>query len=436
MHPSARKLALAAVAATSTATALAVALPGAAHAADPAPSTPAPPTPAALTALQPALDAVVARNVPGSAVGAVADVRGAEGAWAGSAGWADLDAGSRAQSTDLFRGASNTKPMVSVLALQEVEAGRWSLQTPVAQVLPGLLPAPYGKVTLAQLLSHTSGMPDFDEAYAAESPDMASLLKVVSRPRTNPELVAKALTQKWQFTPGTKFAYSNTNYVVVGMMLEKATGQQLAQLLAKRVFAPAGMTHTTYASTPAWPARHLTEYAIADKPYALNTFQPSFFGPAGAVVTTAKDLSAFYRSLVTGKLLKPATVLTMAKPPVAGSTYGLGLLALGDPCPGPDGKPGVALGHTGASLGTMSYAFTSPDGTRQVVLAYNGRDYTKDSTTFNDFLIAALQATCPTKAAPAPAKPAKPANPPSSAPPSTGLGDRAFPAPDVVGWRP
>jgi CubicO group peptidase (beta-lactamase class C family) len=112
----------------------------------------------------------------------------------------------------------------------------------VAQVLPGLLPAPYGKVTLAQLLSHTSGMPDFDEAYAAESPDMASLLKVVSRPRTNPELVAKALTQKWQFTPGTKFAYSNTNYVVVGMMLEKATGQQLAQLLAKRVFAPAGMT--------------------------------------------------------------------------------------------------------------------------------------------------------------------------------------------------
>jgi D-alanyl-D-alanine carboxypeptidase len=154
------------------------------------------------------------------------------------------------------------------------------------------------------------------------------------------------------------------------------------------------------------------------------------------VVTTAKDLSAFYRSLVTGKLLKPATVLTMAKPPVAGSTYGLGLLAVGDPCPGPDGKPGVALGHTGASLGTMSYAFTSPDGTRQVVLAYNGRDYTKDSTTFNDFLIAALQATCPTKAAPAPAKPAKPANPPSSAPPSTGLGDRAFPAPDVVGWRP
>jgi D-alanyl-D-alanine carboxypeptidase len=291
-------------------------------------------------------------------------------------------------------------------------------------------------VTLAQLLSHTSGMPDFDEAYAAESPDMASLLKVVSRPRTNPELVAKALTQKWQFTPGTKFAYSNTNYVVVGMMLEKATGQQLAQLLAKRVFAPAGMTHTTYASTPAWPARHLTEYAIADKPYALNTLPAQLLRPRRR---RGHDRQG------------PERVLPFAghrQAPQAGHGAHHGQAAGGGQHvrAGPPGgrgsvpragrEAGRGAGPHRASLGTMSYAFTSPDGTRQVVLAYNGRDYTKDSTTFNDFLIAALQATCPTKAAPAPAKPAKPANPPSSAPPSTGLGDRAFPAPDVVGWRP
>lgn len=442
MHRASRRLSLAAATAPFVATALVVATPGAALADESSPRPVAPQATATVDggtrgdqrapgfptkALQPALDAIVAPNVPGSGVGAVAEVRGVGGGWASSSGWADLAAGARAESTDLFRGASNTKPMVSVVALQEVEAGRWTLQTTVAEVLPGLLPQAYGKVTLGQLLSHTSGMPDFAVPYATEAGDFAGILRTISQPRSNRELVAKALREKWQFAPGTKFAYSNTNYVVVGMMLEKVTGQPLARTLEKRVFGPVGMTHTFYATTPAWPARHLTDYAIADKPYPLNTFQPSFFGPAGAVTTTAADLNAFYRALVTGKLLKPATVLTMAKPPVAGSTYGLGLMAVGDPCAGPDGKPGVALGHTGASFGTMSYAFTSPDGKRQVTLAYNGRDYAKDSATFNTFLVAALQATCTTKVLTAPANP-------SGAPAGMATqGEAAIPVPDIMG---
>lgn len=115
-------------------------------------------------ALQSALNAIVAPSSPGSAVGTVAQVRGAQGSWSGAAGWADLGAGRRAEANDQFRAASNTKPMVAVLAMQEVEAGRWRLDTRVNDVLPGLLPRGYGRVTLRQLLSHTSGIPDFDDA--------------------------------------------------------------------------------------------------------------------------------------------------------------------------------------------------------------------------------------------------------------------------------
>lgn len=385
------------------------------------PGTPAQP-PFDTTALQPALNDVVAPNIPGSAVGAVAEVRGATGRWASSAGWADLAAGTRAEATDQFRAASNTKPMVSVLALQEVESGRWTLQTRVEDVLPGLLPAGYGGVTLAQLLSHTSGMPDFDDAYVKGATDMASLIRIISTPRTNEALVKKALTQPWLFTPGTKWSYSNTNYVVVGMMLEQATGAPLGELLAARVFAPAGMTNTSYATVAFWPARHLTEYGIADKPYALNRFQPSMFGPAGAVTTTATDLSAFYRALVTGRLLTPKSVLTMATPVLPTTPYGLGLMATGDACTDKDGKQGILFGHTGATFGTMSFSFISPDGTRQVTLAYNGRDYVVDSQTFNTFLIAALQATCTTT----PLGPGTPsggaANAPATSPNTSGTG--------------
>ena len=455
---------------------LVVAAPGAAHAIDvappapapattaqpapsataqPAPSATAPPAPSSSTrpeappatptvegpgggsamlpfgieGLQQALDAIVAPNIPGSAVGAVAEVRGAMGTWTSSSGWADLETGARAESTDQFRAASNTKPMVSVLALQEVEAGRWTLQTTVDEVLPGLL-GDHGTVTLAQLLSHTSGLPDFDAAYAERATDIPALFAIISEPRTNKELVATALTQPWLFPPGTKFSYSNTNYVVVGMMLQKATGQKLRDLLSTRVFAPTGMRDTFYAASPTWPARHLTEYAVADKPYPLNTFDPTLFGPAGAVTTTARDLTLFYRALITGKLLKPATLQTMATPPLKGDTYGLGLLYAGDACPGPDGRQGVVVGHTGASFGTLSFAFTSPDGVRQVTLAFNGRDYLQDSQKFNDFLVAALAATCTTPfAAPLVPGPA----PTAGATAGTSAHDGAFPVPDVVG---
>lgn len=336
------------------------------------------------------------------AIAVVGAARGSHQWWQGASGVRSIDAARTARPGDTFRVGSITKTMIATLAMQQVQARRWKLTTRVGDVLPGLLPG-HELVTLEQLLSHRSGLPDYFGTLLAGAQTPDQLLTVLHRPYTDAQLVAVALKQPWLFRPGTDYSYSNTEYVVVGMMLEQATQRSVAHLLRNRIFVPAGMRSSTYPTRlPGFRWTHLSEYALFERPYNFDATNPSVFSSAGAVVSTAPDLDRFYRALFTGQLLPMNLVRNMATPRTvkAGDpAYGLGIYLVGDPCPGPKGQQQYLYGHDGATFGTLSTAFTSPDGKRQASVNFTGRDYLTaappTAKLANDFLIDAFSQTCP-----------------------------------------
>ncbi|WP_219108584.1 serine hydrolase, partial [Austwickia sp. TVS 96-490-7B] len=123
---------------------------------------------------------------------------------------------------------------------------RWKLDTTVESVLPGLLPGDYGKVTLKQLLSHTSGIPEYMASFIDDPGDSDAALKVTSKKHTPEELVKSARKLEWDTKPGAEHDYNNTNYVVAGMMVEKITGKKISTLLKERIFPTSGGMRSSY----------------------------------------------------------------------------------------------------------------------------------------------------------------------------------------------
>lgn len=332
------------------------------------------------------------------AIGVVGAFHGPSISWAAAAGVRSIDRAQPARTNDRIRIGSVTKSMVATLALQEVQRGRWRLSTTIDDVWPGLLPG-HGRVTVEELLSHRSGLPDYLPPLLAPATTPSQLVGLLSRHYTDSQLVRTALTQPWLFPPGTDFSYSNTNYVVVGMLLARTNHQQLQQLLTQRIFRPAHMTSARFPER-VWPrASSLSGYALFERPYNLDRTSPSLLSAAGSVVASASDLDRFYRALFTGRLLRPDLVRSMATPRSTKTlAYGLGIYAVGDPCPSSAGTPQALYGHDGATFGTLTLAFTSADGTRQASIAWTGRQYPQTPTasqTANQFLIDAFTATCP-----------------------------------------
>ncbi|MBW3085199.1 putative D-alanyl-D-alanine carboxypeptidase [Austwickia sp. TVS 96-490-7B] len=406
------------------------------------PRQPASKSPVAGT-FQKTLDTMVAPAAKGGAPGelgayvaAMGHFESPKGSWSGTAGVANLSTKRQPALTDQFRGASNLKPMVAVLALQEVEAGRWKLDTTVESVLPGLLPGDYGKVTLKQLLSHTSGIPEYMAGYIPNATDSKTILMVASKKYQPEELIKVARQLPWDTKPGEKHDYSNTNYVVAGMMVEKITGKKISTLLKERIFPTSGgMRSSYYSEKPEISGNHLTDYGFYQKKRVdFTPDHPSFLSHAGALVTTLADLESFFHALATGKLLKPETVDLMTQPIDEPGSYGMGLIRFTDRCAGKDGKEGVMIGHSGGTFGTSSFGMVSRDGTRRLSLVFTGRHHPEGPDTFKKFIWDAQRATCTGKAlpnpAPAPGKPTKPANPSATptAPSATASSPSATPS--------
>lgn len=324
-----------------------------------------------------ALDATLAQLVRDGAIGTTARVQTRTFTWSGAAGLRELGKGAPAGRQDRFLAASNTKVMVATLVLQEVQKGTWRLDQRVDEIIPGLFPQ-HPDVTFRQLLSHTSGIPNgTNELIASQltpTSTEADVIAAISRDYTPQQHLAVANAGVWT-TPG-QFVYSNVGYIALGVLLEAQNRRSLPDLLRERVFRPAGMAHTSFATDPIRRGPVLQEDAWQgpqDGWLELQTFDPDLFWAAGAVVTTAADLTAFTRALIGGRLISRALVDQMATPVAPGGPYGLGLYRIADPCP----KPGAApyfYGHDGASFGTTSIAFTSADGSRSFTAAATGRD--------------------------------------------------------------
>jgi D-alanyl-D-alanine carboxypeptidase len=282
---------------------------------------------------------------------------------------------------DVYPIGSTTKSYTAVLVMRLVEQGKIGLTDTVAEHLPGLLPDG-ARITVKELLSHTSGLPDFAEDPTVLAPYLRGELGFAWTPR---QLVGFAAARPLLFPPGTRFSYSNTNYFVLALIAERADGRSYAAQLRDDIARPLGLTRTSLpADSRTLPDVHgylsLRAYdAKADPaPFDSAALTPSFGWSAGGIRATADEVADFYRGLFTGRLLRPDEVAAMEDTAPTGGAYGLGLMPTGARAYewGPDTQAinttcGRAWGHGGSFPGYYQLPISSPDGARQAVLMVN-----------------------------------------------------------------
>lgn len=284
-----------------------------------------------------------------------------------TAGVADVRTGRRMRASDRFRVASVAKTYTATVLLQLVGEGRLRLGDTVERWLPGLVPAG-NRITVRQLLNHTSGLADFEYDPAILAPYLAGDL---SHPWSPRELVRVAVAHKPLFAPGKGESYSSTNYVLAGLIIETRTGNSLGNELSKRIFKPLGLRATSFPTTSRMTGPHAHGYLVIQKPPATDvTGLYPFPWAAGAIISNAADTARFYRALLGGELLRPAELRAMkqthaqAHVDIPGQRYGLGLTRYRLGC-------GIAWGHAGSFPGYYVYNLTSSGGERQAVLEVN-----------------------------------------------------------------
>ncbi|GAA2070640.1 serine hydrolase domain-containing protein [Streptomyces albiaxialis] len=311
------------------------------------------------------------RLVRGGAVGAQATVAVGDGTWRGRAGGATRSGDAPVPRDGRFRIGSATKMFTSVVLLQLVGEGRVDLDAPVSRSLPpGLLPERLGeRITVRMALQHRTGLYDV----ARDLPLGREFVRTRFRHHDQAERVRKAAARPLAFPPGTEYGYSNTNYLIAGLIIEHATGRPYGDEVRDRILRPLGMRHTRVpGDDPRLPGPHAHGYAAGADITALN---PSLAGPAGEIVSSPGDLDRFLRALTGGELLRPAEWREMNRSVPAGepgARYGLGLKTRKLSC----GR--TAVGHTGGIPGWATLAFATPDGERRVILSANLADWPAD----------------------------------------------------------
>ena len=321
-------------------------------------------------AVQQSLDALVATD---GFPGALAAVRGADGEVRDlTAGVGDLTTGEAVPVDGEVRIGSNTKTFTAAVVLQLVGEGRVDLDAPVETYLPGLVRGPGGNggtITVRQLLQHTSGLPDYDDVLVTDY-----LTQLQHRYVEPHDVLDLALARPATFAPGSAWGYSNTNYIVAGLLVQQVTGRPVGEVITERVITPLGLTDTYWPTEGEQELRgeHPQGYfrMSADEEYADVTVQdPSFGWAAGQLVSTPRDLLDFFTALVDGELLPPELLAEMQTTvPAPGATvlgdeaYGLGLQTLTLSC----GVP--AWTHGGDIPGAETRGAVTTDG-RGVMLA-------------------------------------------------------------------
>ncbi len=242
-----------------------------------------------------------------------------------------------------FRVGSVTKTFTATIVLKLAEVGALRLDSTLEDHVPGVIPRG-DEITIRHLLQHRSGL-----ANVTEYPSW--LERALRSPSTRPiDTLRFAGSKPLAFAPGSQGRYSNTNYIALGLVIEKVTGHSYAQELEKRILKPLGLDHTELPQT-----RHLPD--LDD-----GGHNPSVPWAAGAIVSNAHDLSRFYSALLSGRILSSATLATMKKT-VEG--VGLGIFSTELPC-------GRAWGHAGGILDYVTLVSASEAGDRVVVVSLQG----------------------------------------------------------------
>lgn len=331
--------------------------------------------------LRAALDAVHGAGMPGI----FAEVRDGDEVWRGATGFADVST-QRPVSPDLrHRVGSITKTFTSAAVLQQVERGAVELDAPVARYLPRLVPAERGEaITIRMLLNHTSGLAEYlPYAYpslrafpnvAEVTPDSLDDLRYRSFDPL--ELITMGVSAPAAGKPGgTPGVYSNTNYLLLGQLLELVTGLAAEECITRNVINRAGLQHTSFPETARIEEPHALMYesffGLIDPPRDYSDFDMSWVGPSASLVSTVADLNIFFRLLLQGKIIGPAALEEMQRTVSVVALdghlidYGLGLHRFSLPGCGP------LWGNDGTAWGAGATSMISGDGRRQLSAAVN-----------------------------------------------------------------
>lgn len=267
----------------------------------------------------------------------------------------------RPMTSDLFlRIGSETKTFTATALLQLVDDRRVRLDDPISRYVRGV---PNGhRITLRQLAQMRSGL----FPYSAD-PDFAqALLSDPSRSFTPRELLAYAFRHPNTFAPGEEFQYSNTNFVLLGLVVEKVSGKRFADYLHQRVLRPAGLRRTLFPEGREFPEPHAhgyTNQTLSGEIEDATDWNPSWAWAAGAVISDLRDLRRWAGVVATGTLLSPQTQrerLTTLPTGFPGTGYGLGVF-----------ETGGWIGHNGSIPGYQSVTVYLPARKATLVLLLN-----------------------------------------------------------------
>jgi D-alanyl-D-alanine carboxypeptidase len=294
------------------------------------------------------------------------------GNWSATYGTSRLGGRHPVSLDDHVRIASNTKTMTGTVILQLVAEGKLRLTDPISKYRPDV---PNGQnITIAQLLDMRSGLYNYSESLELNE----ALDQTPERAWKPAELLAIAFAHPPYFAPGADYHYSNTNTVLLGLVIEKVTHQPLRTVLADRIFKPLGLKHTTFpaARDATIPEPHPRGYLYgtdvetrddpalspekqaeaesgALQPTDMTDLNPSWIWAAGGAISTARDVATYAKALVSGRLLPPRLqkqrIESVVPSKPGGAGYGLALASFGP-----------FYGHTGEVPGFNSFMGYDP----------------------------------------------------------------------------
>lgn len=313
--------------------------------------------------LQNVLDSLITAG----AAGVLMHYHDADGPWLGASGVAELGTQNPVDPRGSFRIGSVTKTFTATVVLQLIGEGVLSLDDKIDRWLPGLVPAG-DAITLLHLLNHTSGLYN----YTNDLPDAAGIVQDRFVHWDPLRAVSMANEHAPLFEPGVTRSYSNTNYILLALVIEAATGRSYATEVEDRILRPLKLQQTLVPGDDVTlPEPHAHGYMPVDGELVdMTELNASQAWSAGGIVSTATDLNHFYAALLTGDLLRPAELqaLQTTVPTEADfHTGGLGISRLS--------LPNLVLwGHSGGIFGYRTWSYHSADATHQVTLSLSSTD--------------------------------------------------------------
>lgn len=310
------------------------------------------------------------------AVSALAEVATPQGRRNARAGTSDIATGKQVPLGAEFRIGSATKTFVATVVLQLAGEHRLSLDDTVARWLPGVVVGNGNdgtRITIRDLLGHTSGIYDYTDDLP-QMTDATAFQEDRFRTYTPHQLVALAMRHPPTIQPGTGFAYSDTDYILAGMIIQRVTGHSWADEVSARIIRPLGLRHTmTPGTDPQLTGPHAEGYADfgTGTPIDVTAFNPSAADASGSIVSTTDDLARFYTALIGGRLLAPAQLTAMETTVPApelgpGVRYGLGLGWIPLSC------GGGYFGHPGGIFGYQTWDGVTANAQRTAVVSVTG----------------------------------------------------------------